>query len=404
MRVVRRSTEDKEEEFLESYAIKSRQSRGRTLHFKAYGNEPDSIRTCFQRDRDRILYSTAFKRLQHKTQVYLTHEGDFYRTRLTHTLEVVQHAKTFARVFHINEDLCEAIAMAHDIGQAPFGHAGEEILNKLMEKYEEEFEHNIQGLRIVDELEKRYSKYNGLNLCWETREGIARHTTEYDKPNIPEEFRETPFPSLETQVVNISDSLAYCAHDLEDALAAGFFRSYQDLGKIRLSFIDGIIDSVKEETKGKQVDDMIKNRIFIRNLIEYLNNNVIEQTEKNIRELKIHSLDDVKNSKRKIVALPPRVGGQFKIMCDYLLNEVYKSPQVLTMDEKGKMIIKCLFRKFVNEPRILPKRTSVKYNRVGKKDKKRVICDFISGMTDKYAMDFYQQLFEPYEKVMGIMH
>ena len=403
MRVVRRSTEDKEEEFLESYAIKSRQSRGRTLHFKAYGNEPDSIRTCFQRDRDRILYSTAFKRLQYKTQVYLTHEGDFYRTRLTHTLEVVQHAKTFARAFHLNEDLCEAIAMAHDIGHAPFGHAGEEILNKLMER-DEGFEHNIQGLRIVDELEKRYSKYNGLNLCWETREGIARHTTEYDKPNIPEEFRETSFPSLETQIVNISDGLAFCSHDLEDALAAGFFRSYQNLGKIGLSFIDGIINSVKEETKGKQVDDMIKNRIFVRNLIEYLSTNVIGQTEKNIGELKIHSVDDVRNSKREIVSLSPKVGRQFKILGAYLLNEVYESPQVLTMCEKGKMIIKCLFRKFINEPRILPKRTLAKYNRARKKDKKRVICDFISGMTDRYAMDFYQQLFQPYEKIMGIVH
>ncbi len=399
MSVIRKSTEDKEEEFLESYAIKSRQSRGRTLH----GNEPDKIRTCFQRDRDRILYSTAFKRLQYKTQVYLTHEGDFYRTRLTHTLEVVQHAKTFARAVHLNEDLCEAIAMAHDIGHAPFGHAGEEILNKLMER-DDGFEHNIQGLRIVDELEKRYSKYNGLNLCWETREGIARHTTEYDKPNIPEEFREKPFPSLETQVVNISDGLAFCSHDLEDALAAGFFSSYKDLGKIGLSFIDGIINSVKKETQGKPVDDMIKNRIFVRNLIECLSKNVIEQTEKNIRELKIHSVDDVRNAEREIVALSPRVGKQFKILGDYLLNEVYRSPQVLTMCEKGKMIIKCLFRKFVNEPRILPKRTLAKYNKARKKDKKRVICNFISGMTDKYAIDFYQKLFEPYEKIMGMVH
>lgn len=404
MRVFRKITEEREKKFLERYAIKSCQSRGRTLHRDKVGDELDPIRACFQRDRDRILYSTAFKRLQYKTQVYLTHEGDFYRTRLTHTLEVVQHAKTFARVFKINEDLCEAIAMAHDLGHAPFGHAGEEILNKLMEKYEEEFEHNIQGLRIVDELEKRYSEYDGLNLCWETREGIARHTTKYDKPNIPEEFRENPFPSLETQVVNISDILAYCAHDLEDALAAGFFDSYEDLKKLKLDFINRIIDGVIEETKHKRGNSLIKNRVFIRNLIGYLNNNVIEQTLINIRKFNIRSVDDARNSKCDIVALSPRVGGQFKILCDYLLDEVYRSSQVLTMNEKGKMIIKCLFRKFVNEPRILPKRTLAKYNRIRKKDKKRVICDFISGMTDKYAMDFYQQLFEPYEKVMGIVH
>ena len=404
MRVFRKITEEKEKKFLERYAIKSFQSRGRTLHHKRVGDELESIRTCFQRDRDRILYSTAFKRLQHKTQVYLTHEGDFYRTRLTHTLEVVQHAKTFARVFKINEDLCEAIAMAHDLGHAPFGHAGEEILNEIMGKYEEEFEHNIQGLRIVDELEKRYSEYDGLNLCWETREGIARHTTEYDKPNIPEEFRESPFPSLETQVVNISDGLAYCAHDLEDALAAGFFDSYEDLKKLKLDFINRIIDGVIKETKRKRGNSLIKNRVFVRNLIGYLSNNVIEQTLKNIREFNIRSVDDARNSKCDVVALSPRIVGQFKILCDYLLDEVYRSSQVLTMNEKGKMIIKCLFRKFVNEPRILPKRTLAKYNRARKKDKKRVICDFISGMTDKYAMDFYQQLFEPYEKVMGIVH
>src|SRR4030043_892489 len=240
MNKFREQIEDKEEQYLASYATKSKRSMGRTLH----GNEDDPYRTCFQRDRDRILYSTAFKRLQYKTQVYLTHEGDFYRTRLTHTLEVVQHAKTFARVFRANEDLCEAIALAHDLGHAPFGHAGENTLNEIMKDYGG-FEHNFQSLRIVDLLEKRYLQYDGLNLCFETREGLARHSTHYDSPKIPREFKAYPFPSIEAQIVNISDPLAFCAHDLEDGLAAGLIENYLDLKSLNLSFMDEILDKVK---------------------------------------------------------------------------------------------------------------------------------------------------------------
>jgi dGTPase len=370
---------------------------GRTLH----GNEDDPYRTCFQRDRDRILYSTAFKRLQYKTQVYLTHERDFYRTRLTHTLEVVQHARTFARVFRANEDLCESIALAHDLGHAPFGHAGEETLQEIMKDYEG-FEHNFQSLRIVDLLEKRYPKYDGLNLCFETREGLARHTTHYDSPKITKEFTVFPFPSLEAQIVNISDPLAFCAHDLEDALAAGFIEKVMDLKNLKLSFIDEILDRVETETKSSH-DNLIKNRFFVRNLIEYLNIDVFNQTKKNIEKLKIKTTEEVRNAKQIIVERSSEVESHFKCLYKYLEDEVYRSPRVLIMNEKGKMIIESLFNKIEKNPRILPKRTFSKYEEGGtKKDKKVVICDFISGMTDKFAMDFYQQLFEPYERVMGI--
>lgn len=397
MNKFREAIEERENNFLAPYATKSSESMGRTL----YGNEIDPYRTCFQRDRDRILYSTAFKRLQYKTQVYLTHEGDFYRTRLTHTLEVVQHAKTFARVFNANEDLCEAIALAHDIGHAPFGHAGEAILNEIMEDCGG-FEHNFQSLRIVDYLEKRYSRYNGLNLCFETREGLARHTTHYDYPKIPEEFKKFPFPSVEAQIVNISDPLAFCAHDLEDALAAGFIKSYKDLKILDLPFIDEIFDKVKEQTTTRQ-DGLIKNRIFVRNLIEYLNIDVFNQTISNREEFKIENIKDVKNAKVNIVSMSPQVKEQFSKLFKYFESEVYHSPQVLRMNEKGKMIIECLFNKFEKNPKILPKRTFVKYEKAKtEKDRKIVLCDFISGMTDKYAMDFYQQLFEPYERVMLI--
>ena len=209
--------EELENQKLADYAAKCSVSIGRTLH----GPEEDEYRTCFQRDRDRILYSRYFKDLQYKTQVFRIVEGDFYRTRLTHTLEVAQHARTLSRALRLNEDLCEAIALAHDLGHAPFGHTGEETLNEILQD-DGGFEHNLQSLRIVDELEKRYDRYDGLNLCYETREGIARHTTTYDNPKVPAEFQRFSRPSLEAQIVNIADPLAYCAHDLEDALNAGY--------------------------------------------------------------------------------------------------------------------------------------------------------------------------------------
>lgn len=397
MNKYRERIEKRESKYLERYATKSAESLGRTL----YGNEIDPYRTCFQRDRDRILYSTAFKRLQYKTQVYLTSEGDFYRTRLTHTLEVAQHAKTFARIFGANEDLCEAIALAHDLGHAPFGHAGEETLNEIMKEYGG-FEHNFQSLKIVDQLEKRYPKYDGLNLCYETREGLARHTTNYDNPNIPKEFKKFPFPSIEAQIVNVSDPLAFCTHDLDDALAAGFIKGYHDLKKLNLAFIEEIVDKVERETSFSH-DSLIENRIFVRNLIEYLSVDVIHQTLRNIGKLKIKNVEDIRNAKHSIVAMSPNMSRQFKELLKYFEQEVYHSPQVLRMNEKGKMIIINLFDKFDKNPRLLPKRTWNRYEKAGQEaDQKIVICDFISAMTDKYAMDFYQQLFEPYEKVMGL--
>jgi dGTP triphosphohydrolase len=223
-----------EEENLAPYATKSSQSKGRTLH----GDEPDDYRICFQRDRDRILYTKAFKDLQYKTQVFLISEGDFYRTRLTHTLEVAQHARTLARALGLNEDLCEAISYAHDLGHAPFGHAGEETLNEIM-RNDGGFEHNLQSLRVVDLLEKRYQGYDGLNLCYETREGIIRHETAYDNPRVPDEFGQSLMPSLEAQIVNIADPLAYCAHDIEDALNAGYL-SVREIKRLANPFLDRV--------------------------------------------------------------------------------------------------------------------------------------------------------------------
>jgi len=207
----------------------------------------------FRETGDRVLYSRYFKDLQYKTQVFLISEGDFYRTRLTHTLEVAQHARTLARALRLNEDLSEAISLAHDLGHAPFGHIGEQTLNEVLRDHGG-FEHNFQSLRIVDELEKRYDAYDGLNLCYETREGIARHVTTFDHPKVAAEFQRYPKASLEAQVVNIADPLAYCAHDLEDALNAGYLQ-YEEIEQYENSLVQRVIEECRRRYRatGKEI-------------------------------------------------------------------------------------------------------------------------------------------------------
>jgi len=224
----REELEANEQKFLAPYGVKSNQSRGRR-----YKEREHSFRSLFQRDRDRIIHSTAFRRLEYKTQVFVNHEGDYYRTRLTHTIEVNQIARTIARALRLNEDLTEAIALAHDLGHTPFGHAGEKILSELM-KDSGGFEHNRQGLRVVDKLEKKYRKFDGLNLTYEVREGIIKHHTPYDLPEY-QEFNPAEFPTLECQVVSLADEIAYTSHDLDDGLKAGLIGE-NDLREIKLWF------------------------------------------------------------------------------------------------------------------------------------------------------------------------
>lgn len=388
-----------ENDNLAPYAIRSSESLGRTLH----GNEDDPYRTRFQRDRDRILYSRYFKDLQYKTQVFLVTEGDFYRTRLTHTLEVVQHARTLARVLKLNEDLCEAIAYGHDLGHTPFGHIGEETLNEVL-KDDGGFEHNFQSLKIVDELEKRYEKYAGLNLCYETREGIARHTTTYDNPKVPEEFRKYPMPSLEAQVVNIADPLAYCAHDLEDALNAGYLDYEDDIEAEGHN--NPLLNKVIEKSKAsfdnfERVEKVTKARMLVRSLIDVTNIMVMEETKKNIERFRIQSVEDVRKTNIGIVAAPVQEWEYFKRFKQFLFDRVYRSPQVCIMNEKGKLILLKMYDHIERRPEMLPKAHLSRFKKAANKtEQRRIIADYISGMTDRYAMDLYQMMFEPYEKVM----
>lgn len=392
----RERTESIENQSLASYATKSAGSIGRTL----YGDEHDDYRTCFQRDRDRILYSKAFKDLQYKTQVFLISEGDFYRTRLTHTLEVAQHARTFARVLGLNEDLCEAIAYAHDLGHTPFGHAGEEALDEIM-RDDGGFEHNIQSLRIVDSLEKRYQSYDGLNLCFETREGIARHKTTHDHPIPPAEFTRFTNSSLEAQSVNIADPLAYCAHDLEDALNAGYL-SINDIEAMHNPLTDRVLDKCKGRFGSFLVaDTVLQSRLLVRTLIEEANIMVIHETRKNLEKYNIRSVDDVRQIAVDIVAAPENEWDVFNRLKDYLYNNVYKKAQVCIMNEKGKLVIRRIFEHMERAPEMLPGQWKKRYDRAEARSAgRRVIADYISGMTDRYAMDLYQMMFAPYEKVM----
>jgi dGTPase len=395
-KAVRKILEEIEESTLKPYAAKSSKSLGRTL----FGPEEDPFRTAYQRDRDRILYSKAFKDLQYKTQVFLISEGDFYRTRLTHTLEVAQHARTLARALPLNEDLCEAISYAHDLGHPPFGHTGEEALNELLEE-DGGFEHNLQSLRIVDTLEKRYQAYDGLNLCYETREGIARHETAYDHPRIPEEFKQFPSPTLEAQTVNLADPLAYCAHDLEDALNAGYI-SMEDIRDLGNPIIRRVLLKCRDRYPGfDKGETIIRSRLLVRTLIEETNIMVIEETRKNLRRWKIRSLEDVRAHPSPLVRMPEEDWPHFKRLKAFLFENVYQRPQVCVMNEKGKMILSRMFRHLEKKPEMLPLGFKKRFLQAeGKRERRRVLADYLSGMTDRYAMDLYQMMFEPYEKVM----
>ncbi len=382
----RKEIEQIEEEHLAPYAAKSKYTKG----FK-HPQKDAEFRSVYQRDRDRIVHSTAFRRLEYKTQVFVNHEGDYYRTRLTHTIEVVQIARSIARPLQLNEDLTEAVALAHDIGHTPFGHSGEEMLNTLM-KGSGGFEHNVQGLRVVDELEKRYLKFNGLNLSYETREGIIRHKTEYDMPKITDtyEFPKNQSPTLETQIVSLADEIAYNSHDLDDGLKSGLV-SLQKLNEIPIwreiyEHFGKILKTSNEE--------IIKKK-SIRYLIGVQIKNVVENSEARLKEKKISSIDDV-STNPPLIAFSQEMNERNRILKDSLYNNLYRHYKVIKMADKAKRFIKDLFEVYIKNPAQLPPDF---YARLDSDGKKRVVCDYIAGMTDRFAQDEYTRLFVPYAKM-----
>jgi len=384
---------------LAPYATKSACSQGRR-----HAEEPDPHRTCFQRDRDRIIYSTAFRRLQYKTQVFVVHEGDFYRTRLTHTIEVMQHARTLARTLRANEDLAEAVALAHDVGHPPFGHAGEQELRSLMKHYGG-FEHNLQSLRIVDELEKRYPEFDGLNLTYETREGIARHETRYDACRTPVEFGRWRQPGIEAQIVSMADQLAFCAHDLDDALGVGIITA-EALLESGNELWREVYERAREELRSVALPEgrrrEMMHRRSVRHLIELLNVDVVSHTMRYLQEQGLKDVATLRQAPEPVVTLSPVRKASFDELSRLLEEQVYDNPVVTMMVEKGRLIVRRLFEAYMRNTKLLPEitRERLPQRETTEYERAQVICDYIAGMTDRFAMDVYEMMYQPYEKVL----
>jgi dGTPase len=361
-------------------------SRGRIYH-----ESSSSLRSPYQRDRDRVIHSTAFRRLKHKTQVFVNTSGDHFRTRITHSLEVAQIARTLAKHFNLNEDLCETLSLSHDIGHTPFGHAGENTLNECMESYGG-FDHNIQTLRIVSELENKYYNFKGLNLSLETIDGLLKHngpvkdTTKLDKI-LGKNFFKNKInyalnASLEAQLASISDDIAYNSHDLEDGLRANLY-TIEDLKNIPILF--QIINKHKKFIKTKGTELVI--RQIIRGIINEMVTDIIINTKKKIKEKKIKTIKDIYSQKELIVSFSDEMNLFDISIKSFLKERMYFSKNVLKKTNMGKKIIKFLFVNIKKNPSKFIKKSIFKKN-----NSERNICDFIAGMTDRYAISLYNSL------------
>ena len=372
---------------LATYAALSDQSKGRL-----YPEPFKDSRPAFERDRDRIIHCAAFRRLEYKTQVFINHEGDYYRTRLTHSLEVAQISRGIARRLKLNEDLAEALALAHDLGHTPFGHTGEHVLNDLMQGHGG-FEHNRQSLRIVDHLEERYPDFNGLNLTFETREGIIKHSSEYDRPGdaSASEFFPHLQPTLEAQLIDLADEIAYNNHDIDDGLKAGYLILSEleeiDLWRDASALVRGKFSGLDEERYIRQT---------ISHLIGILIDDLVKTTLQRIDAGRIRSIDDVRNLGKRCVSFSGEIERKNKGLKGFLWNKLYTHYKVERMRVKSTRFIRLLFESYAETPSLLPHSYQDKFDSDGQMC---VICDYIAGMTDRYAMDEYKRLYEPYERV-----
>ncbi|MEN6436459.1 MAG: deoxyguanosinetriphosphate triphosphohydrolase [Anaerolineaceae bacterium] len=375
----RQELEEMEEKNLAPYATLCKNTHGRLFPDK----EPD-YRTCFQRDRDRILHTTAFRRLEHKTQVFITYEGDYYRTRLTHTLEVTQIGRTIARALGANEDLTETICLAHDLGHPAFGHSGEITLARLMKDYGG-FDHNKQSLRIVTELEERYPNFPGLNLSWEVLEGIVKHETEYDIADA-RAFNPELRGHLEAQISNAADELAYTAHDLDDGLRSGMIIPQM------LQGIDiWVILTSELGIKDCQLDDLTRHQL-IRELIGMEVSDLVAQTTENLRRSRVKSALELQKLDHNVISFSEPMHTRNRQLKDFLYSRLYRHYRVVRMAVKAERIITELFHAYQDEPTILPPHIQEQSQERGLE---RTICDYIAGMTDRFAIEEHQKLFDP---------
>lgn len=371
--------------------------------------EPDMPpRTCFARDRDRIVHSSAFRRLKHKTQVFVYHEGDHYRTRLTHTIEVAQIARAIARALHVEEDLTEALALAHDLGHTPFGHAGERALDALMKPHGG-FDHNAQSLRIVTRLERRYAEFDGLNLTWESLEGLVKHNGpltdkdgnavgKYREEGLPAaiiEYSEahdlelSRFASVEAQIAAISDDIAYNAHDIDDGLRAGLFKVI-DLGDIPL--VGTALADVL-----KRYPDLEHNRLVhetVRRVISAMVQDVLAESKKNFTKHHPKSLEDVHNASQSLAKFSAQMTEYNRILQQFLSQQMYRHPRVMDIMGRAQRVIDDLFNAYMNDEKLLPKDWRDVAGVGEKRHTARQVCDFIAGMTDRYALDQHKRLFD----------
>lgn len=367
---------------LAPYALKSAESRGRV-----HPESESATRTAFQRDRDRIIHTTAFRRLTYKTQVFVFYEGDHYRTRLTHTLEVAQLGRSIARGLGGNEDLTEAICLAHDLGHAPFGHAGEYMLNELMHDHGG-FNHNTQSYRVVTKLEQRYPDFRGLNLTYETREGMIKHETEYDKSDAAD-FEPEKRASLEAQIANMADEIAYNAHDLEDGLRAELFTP-KDLEELEMW------QWLKEQIgwDGNPFDELTRREV-VRELIGLMVTDVVKTAADLLAESKVDTPEKLQLMPANLVSYSADLNRMVRPLKDFLYQHMYRHYRLMRMQTKAERFVKEIFEAYLKEPLMLPDKT---YERTKQSSPHRVIADYIAGMTDRYALQEWEKLFDPYQK------
>ncbi len=381
---------------LAPFASHEEASRGRL-----YGGSESETRGCFQRDRDRIIHADAFRRLAYKTQVFVNHEGDFFRTRLTHSLEVAQIARSVCRYLQFNEDLGEALALAHDLGHPPFGHAGEDALQELMEPFGG-FDHNAQSLRVITRLEARYADFDGLNLTWETLEGVVKHNgplISSDNPQpLPRAIAEyanihdlelDSFAGPEAQIAAISDDIAYNNHDIDDGLRAGLFK-ISDIRDVPL--VGPIFADVERDFP--EVDDSRKIHEAIRRLIGAMVNDLIEETSRRITELNPRMTEDIRHHNRPIAGFSHDMVSNDAAIKKFLFDNMYRHYKLNRMTSKGRRVVKDLFSLLLDEPGCLPGEWQGKVIGADKATTAQIIADFVGGMTDRFALDEHRRLFD----------
>lgn len=376
---------------LAPYAADETRSRGRRHDEGSSGH-----RSQYQRDRDRIIHSAAFRRLEYKTQVFVNHEGDLFRTRLTHSVEVAQIARTIARALRLHEDLCEAVSLAHDLGHTPFGHAGQDALNECMKPYGG-FEHNAQSLRVVDELEDKYAEFRGLNLMFETREGILKHCSKAraaELGDVAERFLTNRQPTLEAQLANRADEIAYNNHDIDDGLRARLL-TIEQLRQVELfrRHHDEVLARYGNITAKQQRHETI------RRIINTLVTDLLSHTRRELERAGIETIEDVRAQPLPLVGYSPDIRAQSDELKRFLMEHLYRHPQVYRMMVKAKRVIRDLFEAFISDAKLLPPDFHAEARRLeaneGLTGRARVVADYIAGMTDRYALDEYERLYDP---------